>query len=69
MTRRNPEYRWVVAKDYYKDGDNLRDDFPILYGSKTEAEELMARLNAGSDLSFFDPNDCDAFLFVDQIMI
>lgn len=63
--------RYVVAKDYYRDGDNMRDEFPILYGTEAEANEMKARLEAGSDKSFFDASDLDesAVLFVDTVDI
>jgi hypothetical protein len=72
MARPKPlETRYVVAKDYYKDGDNLRDEFPILYGTKSEAEDMMSKLNGGSDPSFFDSTDEEeaAVLYVDSIFI
>lgn len=61
--------RYVVAKDYYSNGDNLRDEFPILYGTEAEAEEMKAKLEAGSDKSFFDASDEDesAVLFIDAV--
>lgn len=61
--------RYLVAKDYYKDGDNLRDEFPVLYSTEAEAEEMKARLESGSDTSFFDASDEDeaAVLFIDAI--
>lgn len=63
--------RFVVAKDYYSNGYNMREDFPVLYGTQAEAEEMMAKLNAGSDISFFDASDEDAaaFLYVDSICV
>lgn len=61
--------RYVVAKDYYRDGDNMRDEFPILYGTEAEAEEMKAKLEAGSDKSFFDGADEEesAVLFIDTV--
>jgi uncharacterized protein YfcZ (UPF0381/DUF406 family) len=61
--------RWQVMKDYYRDGDNLTDEFPILYGTKEEAEAMMANLEKGSDKSWYDPSDIEtsAFLYVDSI--
>lgn len=66
--RQTIEVRWVVARDYYSEaGDNMIDEFPILYGTEAEANDMLNRLNAGSDKSFFDPADEEAgFLFVDQ---
>jgi hypothetical protein len=64
--------RWVVQKDYYTDnGDNCVCDFPILYGSESEANVMMNHLKSGSDISFFDPNDVDecAVLYVDKVYI
>jgi hypothetical protein len=64
---RKTELRYVVAKDYYQDGDNLRDEFPVLFGTEAEAAAMKAMLEAGSDKSFFDASDEDeaAVLFID----
>jgi len=67
-----PEAKWTVFKDYYKDDDRLTDTWVILYGTKKEAEDAMAKIATGYDKSWFDPegNDYagyDAVLYVDQI--
>lgn len=69
---RNPrktELRYVVAKSYYKDGDELRDEFPILYGTEAEANDMKTKLENGSDKSFFDADDQDEspVLYIDTV--
>lgn len=65
-----PDLRWVVVKDYYRDGDNMRDEWPFLYGTQAEAEDAKLRLEAGQDQSWFSTDsDEEAFLYVDQIDI
>lgn len=61
--------RYLVAKDYYQDGHNLRDEFPVLYSTEAEAEQMKARLEDGSDKSFFDASDEDEapVLFIDAV--
>lgn len=71
---RKPEIRWVVVRDYYSErGDNVTEDWCILYGTEDEAKECMARLNdpARADRSFFNPDDGDdaGFLYVDQVTL
>lgn len=70
---RKPEIRWMVVRDYYADnGDNLTDQYCILFGTVAEAIECMARLNdpARADRSYFDPDGDDAgFLYVDETCI
>ena len=71
-TRKAPEIRWTVVKDYYKDGNNFTDTWVILYGTEQAANEAKTRLEAGQDKSWFDPEGNDyagyeAFLYVDKI--
>ena len=64
------EPRWGVFKDYYTDnGDLWTDSWVIVYGTEAEANDAMAKLEAGQDKSWFDPSDEDAsaFLYVEQI--
>lgn len=66
------DLRYIICKDYYADnGDNLSDHWCILYGSQAEAEKVKAQLEAGSDLSWYDPSDtaASAFLYVDVITL
>ncbi len=74
MGRREPEYRWVVVKDYYKNDQNFTDTWVILYGTQEEAEAAKTRLEAGQDKSFYDKDGNDyagyeAFLYVDQVRL
>lgn len=65
---RKQETRWQVFKDYVTEhGDNCVEGYPMLYGSKEEAEQRMADLKGGCDPSWFDPNS--GFLYVDQITL
>ncbi len=63
--------RYVVAKDYYKNGDSMRDDFPVLYATNEDADAMRLKLEGGSDKSFFDKDDEDeaAILYIDTIEI
>lgn len=66
--RKQPEIRWTVIKDYYRDGINFTDMDAILYGTKEEAEKRKADFEAGCDKSWFDnTDDSEAFLYVDQV--
>jgi hypothetical protein len=68
---RKPEIRWTIYRDYYSErGDNMIEPWVVLYGNEAEAKECMDRLNAGGDLSYFNPADEDqGFLYVDQLTI
>ena len=64
------EPRWGVFKDYYtENGDRCTDTWVIIYPNEREANDAMAKLEAGQDKSWFDPSDEDAsaFLYVEQI--
>lgn len=74
MGRKQPETRWVVVKDYYKDDTNFTDTFPVLYGNEDDAKAKMAQLATGYDKSFFDPEGnedagYEAFMYVDRISL
>lgn len=61
---------WVVVRDYYAEGVNgeiRTDEHCVLFGTKPEAEEMMGKLNAGCDPSFFPVQmEEPGFLFVDR---
>lgn len=69
--KRHLEARWFVVKDTYDDnGNEVRDEHCIFYGSEAEANDMLAKLNAGCDPSYFDAaNEPDAFLYVDTCEI
>ena len=64
------EPRWGVFKDYYtENGDRCTDMWVIIYGSEEEAIDAMKKLEAGRDMSWFDPADEEtaAILYVEEI--
>ena len=64
--------RWTVFKDYYTDnGDLCTDSWVIVYGTEAEANDAMAKLEAGQDRSWFDASDDDtaAVLYVEEIEV
>lgn len=62
------EIRWQVFNDYVTEqGDNCVEGYPILFGSKEDADKRMVELQAGCDPSWFNPET--GFLYVDQITL
>jgi hypothetical protein len=65
---KTPEFRWLVVREDLDDQLNdVRDEFPILYGSEAAATVMMDQLNAGADPSFFDGEN--GLLSVERIQI
>lgn len=55
--QRTREIRFQVMRDFWNEDwdDYCTDSYPILHGTREEAEAVKSQLEAGSDPSWHDP--------------